>query len=128
MRKIKFRAWDKVGKKMFDVNRLSWQHLYGGGLGHPNVTVWMKSGGRLGPVGIHDPDVKRVVLMQFFGLKDKNGVEICDKDYVQFVKKPKDIELVSFPEDFLWLETQQKEYKVIGNKYENPRLKVKKQK
>jgi hypothetical protein len=144
---IKFRAWDKEGKRMFGINRLSWQHLYGGGLEYPDVTVWMKSGERWGPVGIFDPKGERVILMQFTGLKDKNGKEIYEGDIVKSFDYSDgfEIKFIAFfqncfceidknlfkvkesewkstywcEELFPWLNP---ECEVIGNIYENPSL------
>ena len=58
--------------------------------------------------------------MHYMGSKDRKNKEIYDGDFIQF--KEGNIHLVEFPEDFLWCQTQQKEIKVIGNKFENPEL------
>jgi uncharacterized phage protein (TIGR01671 family) len=63
MREIKFRAWD--GKNMFDVGQITF-----------NDGVWTLSEGR----GISIKYQPHITLMQFTGLKDKNGNEIYEGD------------------------------------------------
>ncbi|MGM0122713.1 hypothetical protein IGI37_000078 [Enterococcus sp. AZ194] len=60
MREIKFRALDKTDKKMIFWNRLL--------NGHNLRNVFMR------------PEMCGLILMQYTGLKDKNGVEIYEGD------------------------------------------------
>jgi len=70
MRPIKFRVWDSVNQMMMPVTklmlgRLSWVHAYGDpayGAVHPEDGA----------------------LMQFTGLKDKNGKEIYKGDIIEY--------------------------------------------
>lgn len=78
MREIKFRAWDGENKKMYVQDNLTSFHFCGGGL----WACWHKWG---------QPDQKNVsacggkhdFLMQYTGLKDKEGVEIYEGDIVK---------------------------------------------
>ena len=65
MREIKFRAWDLVHKKMIQVKSLE----FGVGITHQNDDMG---------------DIDGYLLMQYTGLKDKNGKEIYDGDIVQW--------------------------------------------
>ena len=64
MREIKFRAWDEESKFMVD---------YLAPL--KDFDKWIEFDGDYG--------VRNVVLMQFTGMKDKNGKEIYESDIVQ---------------------------------------------
>ena len=91
MRPIKFRAWDKINKKMF---RLS----------HNPISELSKAS---------------IPIMQFTGLKDKNGKEIYEGDIMK-----------NYDYHFFVVEWNKKNARwdncfgreVIGNIYENPEL------
>ncbi len=114
MRQIKFRAWDNKNKVMLKMEEiLDWDRL----LNYPNEF----------------PDI---IIMQFTGLKDKNGKEIYEGDIIIDSLNPK-YELVieskkvensdgwetnlSMGFDFEQLNRNDK-MEVIGNIYENPEL------
>ena len=116
-REIKFRAWQKSHKTMW----------YDGG--HMNLSLRIEG-------GLYTPDPyygnghdKDFILMQYTGLKDKNGNEIYEGDIVKdnegFTTK------VGFSEGIFYIqnipERPLKNYQVeiISNIYENPELLIK---
>ena len=115
MREIKFRAWHKVEKKMSKPF----------GLGEEIVRD--KNDEYLGLVYEDD-----LIIMQYTGLKDKNGREIYEGDIVRFkdgliAKVEFDPEFGAFvvvsEDDVVPLyRLMRLEPEVIGNIYENPEL------
>ena len=113
-REIKFRAWDIKKEKM-----LGWDmgiEIYQDG-----VRILDDEG------GIHHPEVH---LMQYTGLKDKNGKDIYERDIVKEFDT-NCIREISWRDDLgCWNIGRYKDgevfdmtsYEIIGNIYENPEL------
>ena len=125
MREIKFRAWDKVNKWMWVVDSICWRagrilHIRGLANYH---------GLKDAPIGCHAnyANIDNILLMQFTGLKDKNGKEIYEGD---IVKRPKGtVHEVFWVGDRwglkgggCWLGAEAHTYEIIGNIHENPEL------
>ena len=120
MRQIEFRAWDKNSKKMVKVDHLTWNK------------------GVKGLSEINQEMPKWFILMQYTGLKDKNGKEIYEGDVVLMDGTNKKL----YPNWDTQYEPRRKVYikiewgyagfvvggididksEIIGNIYENPEL------
>ena len=140
MKNIKFRALDKESKRMFQVQTLQ---FYG-----TNNTVdacWTKGVDFDGESTLGEPELNNLhnlVLMQYTGLKDINGVEIYDCDIVNDGQHTYLVRFGEFTDsqDFQYPSARQTgfyivdihndetfpfysmRYRVIGNIYENPEL------
>ena len=125
-REIKFRGWDKYDKKMiYDLCQVdSFWHYYSYS---DNTGLHF---GKTGPNGVGE-DFENKYIMQYTGLKDKNGKEIYEGDIVKFENKHLmkvifDTEenpsfMVEDDERLLFMK-KGIPYEVIGNIYENPEL------
>jgi len=129
MREIKFRAWEEKGKDMIYSHRGNFVMEFDGKC---SFIEWG-----------HDyfKPMPNLILMQFTGLKDKNGKEIYEGDIIQCLysclptekKHTKEIMVVEWDKEncrFNWflsysegkLSGAIKNIEVIGNIYENPEL------
>lgn len=130
MRPIKFRAWDKVNKKYVSVGSCYLIIKVG------DVTKFIPN------------DPERFILLQYTGLKDKNGMESCGHDVAKITfdefysnaqfccEEGESVTGIIKQIDYAWaVELPGKSYvffseivngemdmEVIGNIYENPEL------
>ncbi len=132
MREIKFRAWDKVRKKMYYIdgvkNCLTFESHGGDG-------TWSQFSRQEG-YAFSTTDSLNAILMQFTGLLDKSGKEIYEGDVI---KVESDVTSeVSFKDgEFInkksgwglhiyispkWKGQAIHQMEIIGNIYENPEL------
>ena len=135
MRKIKLRAWDEESQKIYYVVTLDTESVYG----KCEVPILRVITGKM--LDEYQPEYKTVydyTLMQYTGLKDKNGVEIYEGDIVEnttqtvylgdkyevvWNKNYAGYQLMSngFTSNIPLIQNFMS-YKVIGNIFENPEL------
>ena len=136
-REIKFRAWDSKSKRMFPVNAIFFKGCY-------RASHWLFEetvGTEMGPDdnGRREIEEESPILMQFTGLKDKNGKEIYEGDLVEGVldsiryptsgcvrgfSHPSEVKClfkIELPHGYELLESLSGG-EIIGNIYENPEL------
>lgn len=132
-REIKFRAWNKHENQLVEEMLFQWQQRRT----DAEMAVQIEARFDLREEFISEL-TERYVLMQFTGLKDKNGKEIYEGDWCRFTSRGFDFEIqqgfvkyirsafraVIDGEDEDDLLTLDRYYhiEVIGNIYENPEL------
>lgn len=120
----KFRAWDKISKKMFPVMMIDFAQ--------PHVMIEEING------LLCERDFDEIELMQSTGLKDKNDKEIFDGDIVKFTitngfnyvvdeygavsYEFGDFYVINGLAKYLISDIDTNEVEVIGNEFENPEL------
>lgn len=126
MQEIKFRAWDKDKREMRDVTGINWYDEY----------IWVDET----PMSGDKLPIESTPLMQYTGLKDKNGKEIYEGDVVRLDEYEDGMGewQVVFDEASFFLEQlgagdevrceilgtcdSTKDVEIIGNIYDNPDL------
>lgn len=117
MREIKFRVWDKINKEMFNVEIMDFQERKV----YKDTVSYRK--------------FNDIELMQYTGLKDKNGKEIYEGDILSNGNDEKPYKVVfengSFRAEFKGdfeeysfdlIDVVAQGCEVVGNIYENPEL------
>jgi uncharacterized phage protein (TIGR01671 family) len=113
-REIKFRAWDKCRETM------------------PSNAKWVEFriiNGTLSAVNYdYEGNEQQLPIMQFTGLKDKNGVDIYEGDILENTNPIWKTEIISFA--MSWGESNgcwdgfspKEDFEIIGNIHANPEL------
>jgi len=127
MREIKFRAWNKIFKVMGDVSVLEWYK-------NSSIFAYIRANNSVSGFQTDATTVDEIVLMQYTGLKDKNGEEIYEGDILKVIVGNKYEYMEVYFKDgcFGWGKEHNGIYsfdpldlediEVIGNIYENKEL------
>lgn len=136
MREIKFRAWVKSYESMIELLPTFGKYDFEDGF----VASFVVDG--YSEFGAHEKyDVQKndLILMQYTGLKDKNGKEIWECDVVRNEAWNPELFVVKFERGEFYLDSEEvkpyqtsihyvESFEVIGNIYENPELSKEEQK
>ena len=131
MREIKFRAWDEKNKRWYKDSDPDCVLEFDGSITQINVV-----GQYDGELFYSFDDKEGLILVQYTGLKDKNGKEIYEGDIIFHHHRKEEYRLqgvVRYEEQwagFYFAENRgmnkNTKYEVLGNIYENPELLEKK--
>ena len=127
MREIKFRAWLKEDKKMVNVETMDFTD---------KSIQYLKKSEIINAYILRRESDDDVELMQYTGLKDKNGKEIYEGDILFFRDENmkyivvwqdaafiiKSIEIRKYSEKMCWLDDTEICCEIVGNIYENKKL------
>ena len=117
-RELKFRAWDPINKTIISPYSI---HFNSNQTVNYCIDIYMK-------------ERRDLILMQFTGLKDRNGNEIYEGDIVKPYPDEHDLAQIIFMSgsfkiatkkrygDFLIWNYLESEIEVVGNIYKNPEL------
>ena len=122
MRETKFRAYHKERKEMFEIASIDFEEK--------------KAALSNGIIKLLNVDSKQFELLQYTGLKDKNGKEIYEGDILFFRDENmkyivvwqdtafiiKSIEIRKYLEKMCWLDDTEICCEIVGNIYENKKL------
>lgn len=128
-RKIRFKAWDEVDKKMVEITAFNFVDGYGKPV--PSVIKVIYKDGKK----FYDAMSMSVILLQFIGLKDRYGKEIYEGDILRRIggseiKEEYEYYIVEIKDQrFAYPMGKPNEWsdifkldEVVGNIYENPEL------
>ena len=123
MREIKFRAWDKDNFEMFTYDNIG------------DVIFGLENDGTVSLFICDSGETPNVEIMQFTGLLDRDGIEICEGDiavwYVNDVQRIGEIFYTGQAFDmqnnasgygYIGWDALRGEMEIIGNIHENPEL------